>query len=523
MAFNWADQEIQKPEFTSMEEVFKSMQNVREMRRKRAIEDAIKAGVGPDGQPNESAIRQSLAASGFGEDADAVVRGVYNPRLADISSTADVAEKLNRMSEYGIVSPDRARSLFENYTRQQEVPQIDTSWADKPSGSQPTGSPGQSTATQSTGVDGTVRITANPMQDTTPTYETVKTKAEAVPAYGSDLFQIHGPIEGQQFGSGNISAAARLEYILPTSGSDRDNILRYSEIAGYGLPSSATSQEVTEALKERAEAMVPMPVLAYSDPKEPYKARNDYRKALAERPALVAQKFQELKKELETGAQTEFAKGVTRAGEVRAESAEGRAKSKEERDKEKDLALLPASKFKGGNPNLWRGVTQSESDKIEAGKDGLADYNNYVELYEKNPSFATGIGIITSYLKANSIPVTIDNVEVEILKSGMVPRSDELLLKKALRSLDIKDLVASNLGLDKLLSNFGIKARRGNFNSKTMAKNIADQIYIRGGIPYDGYAPSAAAKLAAMKEQTKSQSGGGKSGTESTSKKGRSL
>lgn len=53
-----------------------------------------------------------------------------------------------------------------------------------------------------------------------------------------------------------------------------------------------------------------------------------------------------------------------------------------------------------------------------------------------------------------------------------------------------------------------------------MLTNIADQIYIRGGIPYDGYAPSAAAKLAAMKEQTKSQSGGGKTGTGQSGKTG---
>lgn len=65
MAFNWADQEIQKPEFTSMEEVFKSMQNVREMRRKRAIENAIKAGVGPDGQLSGGRVCQSLTDAGL--------------------------------------------------------------------------------------------------------------------------------------------------------------------------------------------------------------------------------------------------------------------------------------------------------------------------------------------------------------------------------------------------------------------------------------------------------------------------
>lgn len=509
MDINWQPIQIEKPKSYSAKEMYENMLKVREGRRKQAIDEAIRKGVGPDGKPNEAAIRQSLAASGFGENADEVVRSVYTPRREDMSATADFAEKLNRMSEYGIVSPDRARELFENYTTQQEVPQIDTSWAGKTgTKTQPTGSPGQVTAgttITSADIDGTVRVTANPMKDTTPQYETVKKTAQAVPEYGSDIFRIRGPIETGSYGEGgSVSASPSVEFIIPTSGADRENILKYAAIAGYGLPSSATSKEVKDALLRQAESMVPQPVLAYPDPKEPYKARNDYLKARAERPALVAQKFQELKKELETGAQTEFTKGVTKQGETRAEEqlrlsqeADKRAKEAEAREVAKYSSLSSKK-----NPLLRKDLNNtSQLEAIQKGFDGLDDFRDAVSRYtnKENPdsfgSLGSLVDIATATLKANGQPATMDAVETFILKTGAVPKASELKFKKALRDLNITDLGAfalldwSKLDVDPKITDDNLW--------KQYEQNIKSAIYRRGG-KVAGYKPTAADSLRDM-------------------------
>lgn len=121
-------------------------------------------------------------------------------------------------------------------------------------------------------------------------------------------------------------------------------------------------------------------------------------------------------------------------------------------------------------------------------KQGYRDLVTAEKNYEADKSLGSLVSVITARLKANNQPVTMDGIESGILETGAIPKESELKFKKALKDMSVLELLGS-----KTLSfvDLGITEqpiRKGLID--TYKQNIEEDIYDRGGIPYEGYTPN---------------------------------
>lgn len=513
MAINWNPLEIQKPGFTSMEDIFKGMQNVREMNRKRAVEEAIRKGVGPDGIMNPDNIRQSLASTGFGEDADAVVSKIAMDRQAHAKSTAELGLQLKAIVDSGLMTKERAMELMGSHLQnsptsqtQEEKTQaearkfveegsaspttaVQTTIDEKPT-SQPTGSPGAGTTRS---VVGETEAIIRPEGDIKPTGGVVKLTdpgnvntqkfrtAQAAPDYASDLINFDSdPSSGT--GSGT-SKGIITDYTLPTDPVDLKNTKIALSRLGVAVDDKSTSEDIDAKLKLMSFSQAgPPPVRAKSTTMEGFlKADAEYNKAMKDYYSDVAKNFQKLIETVNTGRGTKFTE--SQAEEQLRLSQEADKRAKEER------SSLRAAE----NPILRRNLSNAAQLKdIETRFDGLEDFQDAVARYtdqKTGGSFGDLVGIAESMIKANGQTPTMDAVESFILKTGGIPSESELKFKKALKDLKIQDLAAA-----KLLSwlDLGIEPKKASPTLwPTFEKNIKSSIYRRGG-KVAGYIPTAA-------------------------------
>lgn len=351
MAINWNPIEVQKPEFKSAKDIFKGMQDVREMRRKRAIEDAIKAGVGPDGQFSGGQVRQSLIDAGFGEDADAVVRDIAMKRQGDVKSTAELGVVLKGLVDNGIINESRARELFDNMTLREPIGTSTTStvttastpaqststgtgridetqlmqqaqsFVDEAPKSQPSGSPGSGTRQS---VVGATEAIIRPEGDLQPTGGVAsltdigsqtrprRTEAQATPDYASDLinwdtkpFGSSSPVSGDKGSS--------FAYMMPKDPTDLQQTLAAAQRLGYDI-SNPSDASMNEQITARAESIAgPVPV--YIPPtkfEDIYKAQADYMQKLIDRAAKVSEAKQAQVDALSKERAGKFSEGVTK-------------------------------------------------------------------------------------------------------------------------------------------------------------------------------------------------------------------
>lgn len=399
MAFNWADQEIQQPKFTSMEDIFKGMQNVREMRRKRAIEDAIKTGVGPDGQFSGGRVRQSLTDAGFGEDADAVVRDIAMRRQGDVKSTAELGVALKGLVDNGIINESRARELFDNMTLREPIGtsttstvttastpaqststgtgQIDEtqlmqqaqSFVDEAPKSQPSGSPGSGTRQSVVGAteaiirpEGELQPTGgvDSLTDIGPQTRTRRTEAQAVPDYASDLINWE---KQEPDTSGERSRAPAIsEYTLPTDADDLKNTKIALSRMGIAVDDKTTSEDIDAKLKLIAISEAgPAPIRAKATTIDGFmKADAEYNKAMKDYYSDIAKNFQSLIEKVNMGRGTKFTESqateqlaLARRKDAREAQAQGIAVSKWEAEKKRTRA--------SENPELSSDVTSPDA------------------------------------------------------------------------------------------------------------------------------------------------------------------
>lgn len=234
-----------------------------------------------------------------------------------------------------------------------------------------------------------------------------------------------------------------------------------------------------EILRERvaqiagAVAPVPPPMLPI-DPNKRVDVINAYRAKVAERQSAL--------KDAENKVAKEFADfGVTKFGQGMETEKLDMAK------KTQDFALSeidPAT-----NPNIWKKVNNESLQKIYTMKQGYRDLITAEKNYEADKSLGSLVSVITARLKANNQPITMDGIESGILETGAVPKESELKFKKALKDMSVLELLGA-----KSLSfvDLGITEqpiRKGLI--ETYKKNIEEDIYDRGGIPYEGYNPNA--------------------------------
>jgi len=448
----------------SAKDFLEGSQAIRDARRKKAIEEAMRKGVDPKGEWNEQALRQSLADAGFGEDAESVVRSITSPRAEDVSKITTLGMELKNLVDAGIVSRERAEELMGNTSQITRTPvsqSSDTAWMEGIPSSQAT----PQAEYASTGTeDGTVRITTQPEQ-MNPLYEQTSSskKAQAVPQFAANLIDFSKKFDETTLGDVSASPGGVITYTLP-AGDDGKFVLAGAHTLGYTAQDSAS---LDAEIKERARAMVPQPVFAPKgrDAKSWMEAQAEYKKAVAEYPAKYAQQQALLIKELEAAQAARFgqkatkiAQAVTRAQERRAERAQR-------------VSLNPLDPTT--NPALTREVTPAEYAVALQGSAGLRDMETAYQRYMENPSLANLVAFQIGKKKASGEPITQDAIASGILESGAVPKEQELLLKGAIQSTNVKDLLLGK-GLDMTGISFNPQAASKEYFEEQLLNQVGD-------------------------------------------------
>jgi hypothetical protein len=415
-----------------MEDIFKGMQNVREMKRKRAVEEAIRKGVGPDGIMNPDNIRQSLAASGFGENADEVVREISMKRQGDVKSTAELGVMLKGLVDGGYINEAKARELYENTVL--SSPRPSTKIADSESQimadaasfvgegepqsqtpiTQPTGSPGAGTTRSVVGEteaiirpEGDIKPTGGEykLQDIGPQTEQSRRAAQATPDYAADLINWGKKPEAGVVDSGNISTTT-FDYMLPTETRDLEETLTAYQRLGYDIK-DPTSESIDAQITKRALAIAgPAPVMT------PGYNLADITKNTAE----YNQRMREWVAKISEAKQSQVdAVSKERAGKF------GEVQSKEAQD-----FGLGGQKGKDGKPLplFYRDVSAPEAAEVKKQRAAIDDIST--------ANIATFEGQYKAALakaKADG-SVNQDAIMANLVAMGAVPSSSALYLKQ---------------------------------------------------------------------------------------------
>ncbi len=464
----------------SAKDFLEGSQAIRDARRKKAIEEAMRKGVDPTGEWNELALRKSLADAGFGEDAESVVRSITSPRADDVSKITALGMQLKELVDAGVVSREKAEELMGNTAQITRTPYqvADQSWSAGVAQSQAA----PQTEYASTGTeDGTVRITTTP-EVLDPLYEqsSKTSKAQAVPQFAANLIDFSKKVDETTLGDVSASPSGSITYTLP-KGDDGKYILTHAATLGY---TATDSVSLDAQLDARAKALVPQPVFAQKGPdmKSWYEAQAEYKKAVAEYPAKFTQQKAVLIKELEAGQAARFGQKATKIAQDVTKAQEARAGRKERTE------ILPY--LASENPGILRkDVTKPDYDFIQTARPNLNEMQLSLDNYKNAPNFPNLSRFIVATLKANGQPVTHDTVENEILSTGAIPKAKELIFKKALRDLSVGDLVAGNIA--QMLSDLDITEQAAPISLlEDRIKDIKQTIYDRGG-KVQGYPPAA--------------------------------
>lgn len=208
------------------------------------------------------------------------------------------------------------------------------------------------------------------------------------------------------------------------------------------------------------------------------------REVLDKRNALKKQ----MAEQIAGKAQEMFGRGITKAGEIRAEKRQ-----------QIDLAELdPAT-----NPAIWKPTTPTMLTKIYDGIAGVADMTDAIEKYASDSSLSSLIEFAVAKLKANGQPVTNDAIESFVLGTGAVPSIEELKFKKALRDLNVVDLIGTQaFGV---VGNLGINPKPADINTlNKYITNAKADVYRKGG-KIEGYQPTAKDVFEVKREESKAR------------------
>lgn len=295
---------------------------------------------------------------------------------------------------------------------------------------------------------------------------------------------------------GATGAGASILSTAKMSPVEQENLGRYLGLRGIAAPDVQSGLTQLEDLVVSGVTPPTInPMIGMMSKDEQAKEWGRYNQALADYPAKVQEARAKLSDAIRTGNYEVLDKQLAVAGNKRAE-----------RMQKHELASLTPD----ANPNIWKEVTRQEWSKIQDMQAGYDDYRVAEEMYRDNPSLGNIAALATAKLKGNGQPVTMDAIESYILSSGAVPKEQELILKKALRDMDVKLL----LGATALkFSDIGITAEKINPTKiEKERQNLEWDIYRRGGLPYADY----------MKPKGKAPAGGtGKSTSTGKDAKGR--
>lgn len=485
MAINYQPLNIKQAEFVSAKDVLSDSRKIREDKRKYAVEKAMREALSPTGDFDPDLARKSLANSGFGEEADAVVRDIANKRLTDVSNTADIGVKLKSLVDLGIISQDKASELFGKTTKAEQVPveQVDNSWMNGVPSSAPV------TTSEEMNVDGTVNITGSSMvPPPSNEYKITNKKGQAVTDVASDMFDFSKKSTDGSDGILTDYSTSLTKYNLPADENQSkfvESAFQNIGIAPPGKDAKNKSEYYQKELTGKAVMLAgPMPefgefIKGYTG-NNLQEARAEFAKAKREWSKNVAENYDKIIGTIDAARGKLY--GETLAGKADERSEKGDVRA----EREQQIALSELDPKT--NPVIWKPVKPENLSKIYDGLAGVRDMKDAKTKYEKDSSLGSLVEFAVAKLKANSQPVTMDAVETFVLQSGAIPSASELIFKKALRDLNVKDL-ATFQGLTYL--DLGISPTKA--PSETFSKyikNAQEDIYSRGGV-VEEFSPSA--------------------------------
>jgi hypothetical protein len=451
----------------SAQDYLSGAQAIREARRKKAIEEAVRSGIDAKGDMNTEAMRQSLIAQGFGEDADRVVRDISMARLGDISTTFDVGTKLKAGVDAGIISPEIAQRAMGTTSQIVRTP-----FEEKQDLSMFEGVPGAALSQESTyqtepTEDGFVRI-PRPTDDMAPLYNqtTVDTKAQAVPEYSANLINFAKKQNEESLGEIRTSGT-ELKYTLP-EGTDKQYILDAAKTLGY---TGSTSIEIDAELTQRAMSQVPKPVLTPKGygAKDLLEAQAEFAQKMTEYPALIAQKKAELIKQLEAGQSARFGQERARKSESMAEDTQSRERAEFTRKREAAKTL----------------VDQGITSKLMPDADVTALQDKFVpaldDIVKATQGFGGAMGAAVAMAKIDG-SVNADNVISKLVAGGAMTSSDAAKLKALMSPEAYSNLsmIMKGGSLDaaqKVLGSLGIELGEGRGMSDAWKKAALHNVY----------------------------------------------
>jgi hypothetical protein len=279
-------------------------------------------------------------------------------------------------------------------------------------------------------------------------------------------------------GAGATGATGAELSTAQMSATEQENLARYLALRGINAPDVQTglSQLENMALAGVAKPVI-NPMLGMMSKDKQAEEWGRYNQALAEYPAKVQDARVKLSDAIRTGNYEVLDKQLAVSANKIAQEGNKRA----ERAQQHELASLTPD----ANPTIWKEVTRQELGKIQDMQAGYDDYRVAEQAYAANPSLGNISALAVAKLKGNGQPITMDAIESYILSSGAVPKEQELVLKKALRDMDVAMLLASTA---LKFTDIGITAEKINPTKiEKERQNLEWDIYRRGGLPYPEY------------------------------------
>lgn len=484
MDINWNPIQIQQPKFRSAKDVLDQMagsaEKIRAMRdndRKYAIDKAMREGLDENGQIDPLKVRRSLIGSGFGENSDQIVSEMMSARRKDVGETVDQGAKIQAYVNAGIITPERARELYNNTQTVTATPtqQIDASWMQGVPSTQT--APADGTGT----VDGTVRITAQ--TDSLPQenqYTRTEKRAQVVPEYASDLFKFERQAPTSLMGTVTSGGNAGIKYAMPTNEDDYRNVERGIKALGYSGPISGIDNYLTEL----ATSQVPVPQFVIKDPSKPMESLAEFQQATANYPALVAAKKADLISKLE-GFATKYA-------------AEGRAVAGESRAEQQLVMAQEAQKYAlAGQKDtdiFARAVNPTEAADVRRFRSSIMD----IATAQPNPESM----YIAALAKAKADgSVSQESIMANLAAMGFTPSTAMINTKFLMDGSGNLTSTGMNL-LKQAWADLGGKIDAKSFNNwkKTAVDNVNGQLTDAGGKPYTGVTPPPAETPSPVKD-----------------------
>lgn len=477
MAINFQPLNLKQAEFVSAKDILSDSRKIRDDKRKYAIESAMREGVGSTGDYDPEKIRKSLIASGFGEDADAVVRDIANKRLSDVSTTADIGVKLKSLVDLGIISQEKAAELFGKTTKAEQVPveQIDNSWMQGVPSSNP------EIKQEDMTVDGTVNITGSSMVPPAPTYEHKITnkKGQAVTDVASDMFDFSKKPAEDGTGISTDYSASFTKYNLPADKKQSDFIESAFQNIGIAAPGKDVKDKSAYYQKELTGKAVmlagPMPefgefIKGYTG-NNLQEARAEFAKAKREWAKNVAENYDKIIGTVDAARGKLYGETLAGAADTRAATAQTMA----EEAQTYSLAGQKDAKI------FAREVSPEEAKVVKLQRATIEDINSATN------DFAGAYKAAVAKAKSDG-SVNQDAIVANLVAMGAMPSSEAIQL----RALMNPDGSLTNAAI-KYVTNKAFRQKGPSAKWKASAiDNINQFIKDNGGVEFVAPKPKSA-------------------------------